>query len=188
MPLGMTPECSIVTVNQRSISFRLDPHHNSSLSRLLPDAITLRLEAWHIDDAAAQITLLVTSRQARVPCPLCTRVTPQVHSRVCTDPRRSTLGQLPRALAAAGAEVFLHQSRLPAADFHRTPAHRDGPRGPPDDAAHGAIKRLRGCTRRRGRHTTRPALQPRRESGHAVAARVRCAPAGPPTALCGRSR
>jgi transposase len=41
----------------------------------------LRLEACHIDDAATQITLLVTSRPARVPCPLCTRVTPRVHSR-----------------------------------------------------------------------------------------------------------
>ena len=41
----------------------------------------MRLEACHIDDAAAQITLLVTSRQARVPCPLCTQVTPRVHSR-----------------------------------------------------------------------------------------------------------
>jgi transposase len=62
------------------------------LSRLLPDASTLRLEACYIDDVTAQITLCVTSRQARVPCPLCTRVTSQVHSRYAR-----TLADLPWA-------------------------------------------------------------------------------------------
>jgi transposase len=39
------------------------------------------LEAWHVDDAAAQITLDVTSTHACVPCPLCQRQTTRVHSR-----------------------------------------------------------------------------------------------------------
>jgi transposase len=41
----------------------------------------LALEAWHVDDAAAAITLHVTSTQAYVPCPLCHVQTPRVHSR-----------------------------------------------------------------------------------------------------------
>src|SRR5207247_320313 len=39
------------------------------LARFLPDRTTLSLEAWHVDDAAAQITLHVTSTHARVPLP-----------------------------------------------------------------------------------------------------------------------
>ena len=50
------------------------------LARFLPDT-TLSLEAWHVDDAAAQITLSVTSTPACVPCPLCHVQTPRVHSR-----------------------------------------------------------------------------------------------------------
>ena len=41
----------------------------------------LSLEAWHVDEAAAAITLHVTSTQACVPCPLCHVQTPRVHSR-----------------------------------------------------------------------------------------------------------
>src|SRR4029453_14326573 len=51
------------------------------LARFLPDRTTLALEAWHVDDAAAEITLDVTSTQACVPCPLCHVLTPRVHSR-----------------------------------------------------------------------------------------------------------
>ena len=51
------------------------------LARFLPDKTTLSLEAWHIDDAAAQITLDVTSTHAGVPCPLCHVQTARVHSR-----------------------------------------------------------------------------------------------------------
>jgi len=41
----------------------------------------LSLEAWDIDDAAAQITLHVTPPHTRVPCPLCAVPTARVHSR-----------------------------------------------------------------------------------------------------------
>jgi transposase len=41
----------------------------------------LSLEAWHVDDAAAAITLHVTSTQTQVPCPLCHIQTARVHSR-----------------------------------------------------------------------------------------------------------
>jgi len=51
------------------------------LARFLPDKTTLSLEAWHIDAAAAQITLDVTSTHAGVPCPLCHVQTARVHSR-----------------------------------------------------------------------------------------------------------
>jgi len=51
------------------------------LTRFLPDVTTLALEAWHVDDAATQLTLHVTSTQACVPCPLCHVRTSRVHSR-----------------------------------------------------------------------------------------------------------
>ena len=51
------------------------------LARFLPDRTTLSLEAWHVDDVAAQITLEVTATHARVPCPLCDVQTTRVHSR-----------------------------------------------------------------------------------------------------------
>jgi transposase len=41
----------------------------------------LSLEAWHVDDAAAAITLQVTSTQTQVPCPRCHVQTARVHSR-----------------------------------------------------------------------------------------------------------
>src|SRR5256884_5842120 len=41
----------------------------------------LSLEAWHVDDATAALTLHVTSTQACVPCPLCHVQTTRVHSR-----------------------------------------------------------------------------------------------------------
>jgi transposase len=43
--------------------------------------MTLSLEAWHVDEAAALITLDVTSTPTRVPCPLCGVQTARVHSR-----------------------------------------------------------------------------------------------------------
>ena len=43
--------------------------------------MTLALEAWDINDAAAEVTFHVTSTQARVPCPLCHVQTSRVHSR-----------------------------------------------------------------------------------------------------------
>ena len=51
------------------------------LARFLPDRTTLAMEAWHVDEAAAAITLHVTSTQACVPCPLCHVRTARVHSR-----------------------------------------------------------------------------------------------------------
>jgi transposase len=43
--------------------------------------MTLALEAWDINDAAAEVTFHVTSTQACVPCPLCHVQTSRVHSR-----------------------------------------------------------------------------------------------------------
>src|SRR2546425_6744041 len=60
------------------------------LARFLPDKTTLSLEAWHVDDAAAEITLHVTAAQASVPCPLCHVQTVRVHSRYAR-----TLADLP---------------------------------------------------------------------------------------------
>jgi transposase len=51
------------------------------LARFLPDRTMLSLEAWHVDEATAALTLHVTSTQACVPCPLCHVQTSRVHSR-----------------------------------------------------------------------------------------------------------
>jgi transposase len=59
---------------------------------LFPDASLLRLEACYVDDAAAQITLLVRSTQATVPCPLCTTPARRIHSHY-----ERTLADLPWA-------------------------------------------------------------------------------------------
>ena len=62
------------------------------LTRLLPDATALRLEACQVDDTTAQITLRVQSTQTRAPCPLC--ATPA--RRIPSDYGR-TLADLPWA-------------------------------------------------------------------------------------------
>src|SRR5262250_2238881 len=50
------------------------------LTRLLPDATLLRLEACDVDDTTAQITLRVQSTQTRAPCPLCATPARRIHS------------------------------------------------------------------------------------------------------------
>ena len=50
------------------------------LTRLLPDATLLRLEACDVDDTTAQITLGVQSTQTRAPCPLCATPARRIHS------------------------------------------------------------------------------------------------------------
>jgi transposase len=47
---------------------------------LLPDATLLRLDAYEVDEAAAQITLRVQSTQTRAPCPLCATPARRIHS------------------------------------------------------------------------------------------------------------
>jgi transposase len=61
-------------------------------ARLLPDATRLRLEACHVDDTTAQITLRVRATQATVPCPLCDTPAQHIHSRY-----ERTLADLPWA-------------------------------------------------------------------------------------------
>jgi transposase len=56
------------------------------LAHVLPDRTMLSLEAWHVDEATAALTLHVTSTQAWVPCPLCPVQTSRVHRRY-TRPR-----------------------------------------------------------------------------------------------------
>ena len=62
------------------------------LTRLLPDATTLRLEACDVDDTTAQITLRVQATQTNAPCPLCATPARRIHS----DDGR-TLADLPWA-------------------------------------------------------------------------------------------
>jgi transposase len=73
---------------------------------LLLPGMGLRIEAVEIDEYG--LTVLVTTRRARAPCPVCGRPAGRVHSRYAR-----TLGDLPWS----GARVSLSRSarRLPAA-------------------------------------------------------------------------
>jgi transposase len=51
------------------------------LSRFLPDAIPLQLDAWQLDHTATLLTLHVTSTQRDVPCPVCAVRAHRLHSR-----------------------------------------------------------------------------------------------------------
>jgi transposase len=51
------------------------------LSRLLPVPIGMRLEAWDVDQARAEIALKLTSQQGASRCPLCAVPARRVHSR-----------------------------------------------------------------------------------------------------------
>jgi hypothetical protein len=51
------------------------------LASLFPDATTRRLVACRVDTTTVQVTILVRSTQASVPCPLCTIPTRRIHSR-----------------------------------------------------------------------------------------------------------
>src|SRR5215831_15492394 len=62
------------------------------LARLLPDAPLLRLEACHVDDTTAQITVVVRSTPATALCPLCTTSAHRLHSHY-----ERTLADLPWA-------------------------------------------------------------------------------------------
>jgi transposase len=50
------------------------------LARLLPDATLLHIEAYEVDETAAQITLRVQSTQSSAPCPLCATPSRRIHS------------------------------------------------------------------------------------------------------------
>jgi transposase len=47
---------------------------------LLPDATALHLEAYTVDDATRQITLVVRATPASAPCPVCTTPASRIHS------------------------------------------------------------------------------------------------------------
>jgi transposase len=62
------------------------------LSRILPDATALHLDACTLDNAATQLTLRVRSTQATAPCPRCTTPARRLHSHY-----QRTLADLPWA-------------------------------------------------------------------------------------------
>ena len=70
----------VETVHEEAPTFIATPVL-AFLARFLPDRTTLSLDAWHVDDTAAQITLHITSIPICVPCPLCHVRTSRVHSR-----------------------------------------------------------------------------------------------------------
>ena len=51
-----------------------------TFTHVLPNTTPLQLDGWHLDDAHAQITLLISSTQAEARCPGCSPAR-HVHSR-----------------------------------------------------------------------------------------------------------
>jgi transposase len=51
-----------------------------TFAHALPDTTSLHLDAWHLDDARAQITLLIASTQAKPRCPGCHVPARYIHS------------------------------------------------------------------------------------------------------------
>src|SRR6266511_3327212 len=49
-------------------------------AHVLPDAPSLQLDSWSVDDAATLMTLHVTSTQTAVPCPVCALPAQRIHS------------------------------------------------------------------------------------------------------------
>ncbi len=52
-----------------------------TFAHALPNTTSLHLDAWHVDDADARITLLISSIQAEPRCPACETPARHVHSR-----------------------------------------------------------------------------------------------------------
>src|SRR5687767_14189130 len=52
----------------------------ATFAHALPNTTSLHLDTWHIDDAHAQITLLISSTQAEPRCPACDVPARSVHS------------------------------------------------------------------------------------------------------------
>src|SRR2546428_5128230 len=107
---------------QRPHSWQKEPAFVSTpattvLTRLLPDATTLRLEACEVDDTTAQITLRVQSTQISAPCPLCATPARRIHS----DYGR-TLADLPWAQYRVSLQLrvrkwFCHKRSCPRRIF-----------------------------------------------------------------------
>ena len=79
------------------------------LTRLLPDATLLRLEACDVDDTTAQITLRVQSTQTRAPCPLCATPARRIHSdygRTLADLPWARIGSASSCVSANGFVVI----------------------------------------------------------------------------------
>ena len=87
------------------------------MTRLLPDATTLRLDACSVDETARQITLLVHSTHASVPCPLCAMPARRIHSHYAR-----TLADLPWAQYRVRLQLrvrkwFCHNCQCPRRIF-----------------------------------------------------------------------
>ena len=87
------------------------------LSRLVPDATMLYLEACEVDEAAVQITLRVRATQATAPCPLCATPARRIHSHY-----ERTLADLPWAQYRVGLHLrvrkwFCHNRSCPRRIF-----------------------------------------------------------------------
>ena len=80
-PCAARDPCCLSKPSHKANSAFVSTAVRTLLSRFFPDRATLSLAAWHVDAAAAQITLDVTSTHACVPCPLCDVQTTRVHSR-----------------------------------------------------------------------------------------------------------
>jgi transposase len=71
---------------------------------LLPDATTLHVDAYHVDNPTAQITLRVRSTQATASCPLCATPARRIHSHY-----ERTLADLPWAAYRVRLQLWVRK-------------------------------------------------------------------------------
>src|SRR4029453_1199573 len=83
------------------------------LARFFPGRTTLALEASHVDDAAAEITLDTISTHSQGSCPLCHVQITRVHSRYTRTVADVPWGAYPVLLQLRGREFFCGDHRGP---------------------------------------------------------------------------
>ena len=92
------------------------------LADLLPQAPLLHLETWHIDTAAAQVTLREQSTQTRVHCPVCRCLTRRIHRR-----SRRTVADLPWAHYRVVLQLGVRRCFCPIGAVHAVSLRSDCP-------------------------------------------------------------
>jgi hypothetical protein len=90
--VSRSPEFPSTHRHDKEVPAFVATHIDAVISRLLPDATALHLDACMLDNAASLITLRVRSTQATAPCPLCTTPARRLHSHY-----QRTLADLPWA-------------------------------------------------------------------------------------------
>jgi transposase len=104
LSVSTSPEFPKIHRHHKEVPAFVTTHLDAVLSRLLPDATALHLDACTLDKAATRITLRVRSIQATAPCPRCTTPARRIHSHY-----QRTLADLPWAQYRVRLQLRVHK-------------------------------------------------------------------------------